>query len=118
MQSEIFRRLKSVPAIVHIIVTQATRRRAEGGISEAVYHEQIRRITREELEPKGLTLLMRELPGGRARCIIKEQASGRVCDLLEFAADGTLETEDSERGTDFSECEAAPSAGHLRQQSQ
>ena len=38
--------------------------------------EQIRRITREELEPKSLTLLVRESPADRTRFIIKECRTG------------------------------------------
>ncbi len=99
MQSEIFRRLKSVPTLVRIIITQAALRRAEGEITQAVFEEQIQRITREELEPKGLTLLVRELPAGRTRFLIKEKSDGAVCDLMDFAADGTLE---SDAGSAFS----------------
>lgn len=95
MRSEIFRRLKSVPTIARIVIRQATRRRAEGIITEAVYDEQIRRITREELAPKALTLLVRDLPGGRRRFLFKENATGTVCEMMDFAADGTLENEDS-----------------------
>ena len=91
MKSDVFPRLRSVPPIVRIIVTQATRRRADGGITQAIFEEQIRRITQEELEPKGLTLLVRDLPGGRTRVLIKEKATGTVCDMLDFALNGMLE---------------------------
>jgi hypothetical protein len=96
MQSEIFRRLPSVPALVHVVLTQATRRRAERSITDSVYNEQIDRIAREELNPKGLKLLVRELQGGRIRFIIKEQASGVVCEMMTFDSAGTLEPDSAE----------------------
>ena len=96
MNSEASHRLKSVPPIVHIVITQATRVRAAGGITEEVFAAQIRRLAREELEPKGLTLLVRDLADGRRRFLVKETATGAVCEMLDFAADGTLEREESE----------------------
>ncbi len=109
MRTNIFQRLKAVPPIVRIIITQATRHRAQGTLTDTVFEEQIRRVAREELEPKGLTLLARDLPGGRTRFIIKEQATGAVCDLLDFAADGSLESDSSEAFAEASqESESAP----------
>ena len=96
MKSNLSPRLKAVPPIVRIVLTQATRHRAQGLITDAVFEEQIRRIAREELEPKRLTLLARDLAGGRTRFIIKEQATGAVCDLLEFGMDGSPESESIE----------------------
>ena len=94
MNSEL-RRLKSVPTIARIVIRMATLRRSDGSITEAVFLEQIRRITREELAPGGLTLLVRDLPNGRTRFIFKENATGIVCDMMEFTPDGLLEVEDS-----------------------
>jgi hypothetical protein len=93
MKSELFRRLQSVPPIVRIIITQATRRRADGGITQGVFSAQMSRLAREELEPKGLNLLVRDLPGGRTRFLVKEAATGAVCDMMDFASDGTSEPE-------------------------
>lgn len=91
MATSVFRRLQSLPAIVIVVLTEATRRRAEGSITSAVFEEQISRIIDEELAPRKLYLLVRELPGGRLRFIVKECDTGTVCDLLNFSADGTLE---------------------------
>lgn len=96
MHSAIFHRLRSVPPLVHIVLAQASRQRVAGGITAAIFDEQIRRLTREELEPRRLTLLTRELPGGRTRFIIKEKATRAVCDMLTFDADGVLETDSAE----------------------
>jgi hypothetical protein len=103
MNSEISRRLKSVPTIARIIIRQATIQRAEGAITEATFLEQIRRITREELTPRALTLLVRDLPDGRMRFLFKEDATGRVCEMMDFASDGTLEADDSDTPAQASE---------------
>jgi hypothetical protein len=38
-----------------------------------------------------MRLLVRELPDGRSRYIIKERKTGAVCDLLNFDKNGALE---------------------------
>ena len=96
MNSELFRRLRSVPPLVYVVLPQATRRRAEGAITDSVFDEQIRRIESEELLPKAMKLLVRELPEGRMRFIIKDEATGGVCDMLNFDADGALESDSAE----------------------
>jgi thioredoxin reductase (NADPH) len=60
-------------------------------LTQAKFDEQIQRIAKEELSPLNLKLLVRELPGGRNRFIIKEQKTGAVCDLLNFDDHGALE---------------------------
>jgi hypothetical protein len=97
MKSELFQRLQSLPPIVRVIIAQATRRRVAGGMTEAVFVAQMNRLAREELEPKGLSLLVRDLPGGRTRFLVKEMKGGTVCDMLDFAADGTIEVESSDQ---------------------
>ena len=92
-----FSRRKPLPAIVQIVITQAVRHRAAGAISDQVFEEQIRRIAREELQPKDLTLLVRELPAGRTRFLVKKRGTGAVCEMLEFAADGTPASDFAER---------------------
>ncbi|MEP6672555.1 MAG: hypothetical protein ABJF10_25555 [Chthoniobacter sp.] len=82
---------ETVPPLVRIILTQAIRRRANGGITPRTFAAQILRLEKEELNPKGLDLVSRELSGGRTRFIIKEATSGAVRDILEFAADGSIE---------------------------
>ena len=73
--------------IVRIILTQATRFRRRGAISEAMFQAQVTRIGREELEPRGLTLMVRDLPCGTTRFIVKSAATGAVCDLLDYEAE-------------------------------
>ncbi len=90
MQSEILHSRRSVPPLVYIVLAQATRRWTENDITDAIFDEQIRRITREELVPKGLILLVRKLPLGHTQFIIKEKATGVVCDTKNFDANGDL----------------------------
>ena len=95
MDSEIIRGSKSVPAIVRIVITQATRRRVEGSLTDADFEEQLRRITGEELDPKALILMVRNLSAGRTRFLIKEKDTGTVCEMMDFASDGTLQSENA-----------------------
>jgi CheY-like chemotaxis protein len=94
MNAEEFRRPTLVPPIVRIVLTQATRQRSGGRISQTIFDEQIRRIDREELAPKGLSILVRDLPDGRTRFLIKNKLSGTVCEMFDFAQDGTHELSD------------------------
>jgi hypothetical protein len=95
MKTELVRRPKTLPPIVRIVIAQATRRRAEGGITEQTFNSQISRLVREELEPKSLTLLVRDLPGGRTRFLVKDTDTGMVSDLMDFDSQGMLESETS-----------------------
>jgi hypothetical protein len=56
---------------------------------ETVFHAQVARIIREELEPRGLLLLVRELTGGRIRFLVKAANTGRVCQLVEYPPEET-----------------------------
>jgi CheY-like chemotaxis protein len=94
MKTEEPSRSSLVPPIVRIVLTQATRQRAGGGITQTIFDEQVRRIDSEELAPKGLGLLMRELPGGRTRFLVKNKVTGTVCEMFEFGHDGTHEPSD------------------------
>lgn len=97
-----------VPAIVRIVAKEATRRRAMGAITDAIFEEQIGRIIREELEPKGLMLLVRDLSGGRTRFLVKHKATGMVCDMMDFSSDGSLEPEITDVEAQASQSRAVP----------
>jgi hypothetical protein len=77
---------RPLPPIVRIVLTQATRHRRRGLLTTEVFEAQLQRLAREELEPRGLTLLVRELSCGATRFIIKT-ATGQVCDLFEVTLD-------------------------------
>ncbi len=74
-----------VPEIVHIVLQQLIKLRAEGDLSPAKLQLQIQRLAREELQPRQLSLLVRELSNGRLRFLIKA-ADGTVCDLIDGPA--------------------------------
>src|SRR5688572_7560512 len=84
----------ALPAIVGIVLSQIARLRFRGAITEDGFREKIARIIREEMEPRGLVLLVRELKGGRIRFLVKVAKNGRVCHLVEHPA----ETEDDAGG--------------------
>ena len=92
MQTDVTPCLKNVPPMVYIIIAQAARNRASGKISPSTFDQNIRRLERELLEKQGLALLVCDLADGRTRFLIKQRNTGTVCDLLEFTADGKLET--------------------------
>src|SRR4051812_7502286 len=73
---------REVPEIVHIVLNQLTRLRAENAITEQKFETQLSRLTAEELQPRGLSLTVRELPAGHRRFVI-EDARGRVQQMIE-----------------------------------
>ena len=75
----------TVPEIVRIVLSQADKQRRAGLITDALFEQQIRRIAAEELQPRQLTLLVRELADGRTRFLIKRAESGQVCEMFEPA---------------------------------
>ena len=76
---------REIPEIVRIVLEQAVRTLRAGNISQDIFDQQLHRLCREELAPRQLELLTRELPDGGTRFLIKSISSGRVCDLMEFA---------------------------------
>ena len=58
--------------------------RGEGSLSYAAFEQKVRRLCREELEPRRLQLVRRELPGGKMRFIIKSAATGTICATIEY----------------------------------
>jgi hypothetical protein len=70
-------------SLVRTILTQATRLREEGLLAPDIFRSQVDRLVREELEPYGLELLMRELADGRTRFLVTEKSSGEVRDMFE-----------------------------------
>lgn len=78
-----------VPEIVHIVIVAVARMRHGGEMPPETCEEKLRRLEREELDPRGLALLVRELPDGRTRFLIKAMNGGTVHDMVEYPpADG------------------------------
>jgi CheY-like chemotaxis protein len=79
--------IRRLPPIVHTVLTQAARLRRRGQITTVKFEAQVERLSREELEPRGLSLLVRDLPWGITRFIIKTTATGQVQDMIECGRD-------------------------------
>ena len=86
---------KRVPEIVRIVLCELGRLHAAREIAPPDYQAQLERLVREELTPRNLCLLTRELQDGTIRYIVKDGVKGVVCDLLDWQA--------SEAGADLLE---------------
>ena len=81
----LIQRSKEIPRIVPEILTKiAGMRSAKDGSIEAL-EEQLQRLFAEELEPRSMFLLVRELSDGRIRFIIKDSATHSFIHMLECA---------------------------------
>jgi hypothetical protein len=88
---------REVPEIVLIVLNQLTRLRSENEITQQKFDTQLDRLSAEELEPRGLSLCVRELPEGHRRFVIQD-ARGRVRETIDCNGKCELVAE---------ECEAA-----------
>jgi len=75
--------IQRLPSIVSIVLTVAAQRRMRGQITT-----QVERLAREELDPRGLFVVVRDLAWGTTRFIIKTTATGQVWDMIEIVPDG------------------------------
>ena len=76
---------RQLPSIISIVLTQAARHRRMGGITEERFESQLSRLEREELHPRGLGLLMRDLDDGTTRFLVKERDTGMIRDVIDVA---------------------------------
>ena len=83
--------IKPVPANLLIRITRIVRRKAMGQSTEPGFAAQLERLKLEEFRPLGLSLLFRNLDGGRTRFLVTDDSSGAISAMVDFAADGTLE---------------------------
>ena len=74
---------RALVPLVRIVLIQAARFRRRGAITEETFQAQVRRLAREELEPQGLELLVRDLSCGTTRFIVKAKTSGSVRDIID-----------------------------------
>ena len=78
-------RSKEIPETVPDILKQiAEMRPARGGTTD-VLEEKLRSLFADELEPRSMFLLVRELSDGRIRFIIKDSATNSFIHMLECA---------------------------------
>jgi hypothetical protein len=89
--------IQRLPPIVRIVLTQAARHRMRGWITTVKFGTQLERLSREELDPRGLSMDVRDLPGGTVRFIIRTTATGQVLDMVEIEPNG-CPTENARRG--------------------
>ena len=75
----------TLPEIVLTILSQLARRRAAAQLGEDEFQSKLDRLRAEELERRGMTLLVRYLSGGRTRFIIKDDATRSVIDMMDCA---------------------------------
>jgi len=78
------------PPIIRTVLCQASEARAAGAISQATFEAEVERLIKEELCPRCLILLERQLADGRVRFLVKRQDDGAVCDLIEWPAASSL----------------------------
>ena len=76
-----------LPPIVRIVLTQAARHLMRGQITTVEFEAQVERLSREELEPRDLSVLVRDLRGETTRFIIKTTTTGQVWDMIETGLD-------------------------------
>jgi hypothetical protein len=84
---KILPRYRALPAIFHIVLIQAELHRRRGAITEETFAAQLSRLAAEELEPRELELLVRRLPCGTTRFLVKAKSTGRICDMIDCPAD-------------------------------
>lgn len=87
-----------LPQIVPIVLGQTTRFRNDGQLTQVEFEQKVARLEAEELKPRGWQLLVRDLPDGTTRFLIKDFRKGRVCEMIDCgrsssAADGERTTE-------------------------
>ena len=79
-------RCREIPPIVRIVLIQAAQHRRRGAISEEMFVAQVHRLEREELEPRGLELQVRDLSCGSTRFLVRAKSTGTVRDMIECAS--------------------------------
>ncbi|HEY2422733.1 MAG TPA: hypothetical protein VGH55_01445 [Chthoniobacterales bacterium] len=75
--------IRNVPEIVPVVLGQLARMYVAHEIPKEFFKQKIRRLCVEELSPRGLTVLVRELPDARIRFIIKDTATHSFIHMME-----------------------------------
>lgn len=73
-----------LPELTRVVLQQLAKLRSAGDIAPQDFERKIGRVMREDLEPHGLQLLVRDLPEGRTRFLIKEVRSGKVREMIDW----------------------------------
>ncbi len=77
-----------VPDLVRAVLNQVARMRASGEITQQLFDSQVVRLAHEQLQPRGFALLVRDLPNGCTRFLIKTTRDGAVCDMIDCTPHG------------------------------
>jgi hypothetical protein len=93
---------QALPEIVTIVLRQLAERHAKRDLTDAEFTTKLNRIAREELQPRRLRLLVRELEDHTTRFLIKDDPGDRVRYLLDCPLSGRDEGE-NEAATMFRE---------------
>lgn len=72
-----------VQPVVHAILSQMAKRRLAGLITAKDFDTKIIRLSKEELEPQGLKLLVRNLDSGGIRFVVKTASDGTTRDVID-----------------------------------
>jgi hypothetical protein len=75
---------QNLPEIVPIVLARLARMRAARALPLGAFEKKLQRLSAEELTPRGLVLLSRELSDGRIRFIIKDSATHAFVQMLEY----------------------------------
>jgi hypothetical protein len=73
----------NVPPIVRIVLSQMAGMRSTGGLDERTFETNLRRLQREELQPRGLNLAVQELSDGKSRFVISRAGNSGLCEWIE-----------------------------------
>lgn len=73
------------PQIVPIVLQEAARLRSNGQLTQSDFEQKLERLTQEDLAPRGLELLVRQLADGTTRFLIKEFRTGSICEMIDCA---------------------------------
>ena len=83
----------ALPPIVRIVLTQAAQDLMRGQITLEKFEAQVERLSSEELEPRGLSVLVRDLGGEITRFIIKTTTTGQVQDMIGVGPEASAQHE-------------------------
>jgi hypothetical protein len=81
---EIVPKKPAIPSIVRPVLAQLAKMQAFGEIDQLAFESQLERLSNEELRPRGLFVVFRELPNGTKRFLIKSHAGGTVHEMIDL----------------------------------
>jgi hypothetical protein len=86
---------QNLPEIVQIVLSRLARMRVARALPLGAFEKKLRRLCAEELTPRGLMLLFRELSDGRIRFIIKDSATHAFVHMVEYPSTAMADQADA-----------------------